>query len=135
MSEYPDKLKRRALSFLKSAKVRMEWGDYDLVCFDAEQAVQLYLKALLYKLFGLRTRTHGTLEHLGMLRRELGEEGRWVSDLVRRLRDGIDLLDESYVEGRYGEESEYTEEMAELCLKTAEEIIRRLREFEEELHA
>jgi len=120
---------------LRSAEERVRWGDYDLACFDAEQAVQLYLKALLYQLFGIKTRTHGTLEHLGLLRKELGEEGVWVSDLVRELRSSIDLLDESYVEGRYGEEAEYTKAMAEECIRTAKEIIRRLREFEEELHA
>jgi len=45
--EYVARLKRRALSFLKEAE---EAADADLVAFFAEQAMQLYIKVVLYEI-------------------------------------------------------------------------------------
>jgi HEPN domain-containing protein len=45
-------LKKRALSFLRDAKVDYEHEDYDLALFHVEQFVQLYSKYLLYKKIG-----------------------------------------------------------------------------------
>ena len=62
--EYVARLKRPALSFLKEAE---EADDEDLAAFFAEQAMQLYLKAAFYELFGDKVRGHGLRELLGGL--------------------------------------------------------------------
>ena len=99
-------LLRRSKSFLKSAEYRIEWGDCDLALFDLEQSLQLYLKAILLELFGVRTRVHGVMEHLGILRRELLKVGsneliNEISDFIRENRPIIDMIDEAYVASRY----------------------------------
>ena len=70
--EYVARLKRRALSFLKEAE---EAADADLAVFFAEQAMQLYLKAVFYELFGERVRGHSLRELLGILSRSLERHG------------------------------------------------------------
>lgn len=62
--EYVVKLKRRALGFLKAVD---QVDDADLAAFFVEQAMQLYIKAVLYELFGERFRGHGLRELLGFL--------------------------------------------------------------------
>lgn len=106
---------RRSKSFLKSAELKIQWGDYDLALFDLEQAFQLYLKAVLIELFGIRSRVHGVLEHLGMLRKEVASAGfeklsSELSDFVRANRTIIDELDEAYVSSRYEVEEVSVEE-------------------------
>ncbi len=49
---YGELLKKRALAFLESAEVSLERGHYDLVLFNVEQSLQLYLKYLLYRRLG-----------------------------------------------------------------------------------
>ena len=132
------KLLKRAGSFLKTAELRLKWGDYDLACLDAEQALQLYLKAVLLELFGFPTRTHGILEHLSLLRRELSTTqhsslAEELSSLVKEKRAIIDLLDESYIEGRYGLAEGYTKELAEQAIKTARQVINLLEKIREKV--
>ena len=50
--EYVARLKRRALSFLRAVD---HVDDADLAAFFTEQAMQLYIKAVLYELFGERS--------------------------------------------------------------------------------
>ena len=66
--EYVAKLKRRALSFLKEAE---EAVDPDLAACFAEQSMQLYLKAVLYELFGEIVRGYRLRALLGLLSRGL----------------------------------------------------------------
>ncbi len=124
-------LKHRALSMLRPAKLRIEWGDNDLACFDAEQAVQLRLKTILLKLFGEETRVYGVLEHLSLLRRRLEDAGfkkeaEALSELVRRNRVLIELLDESYIMARYGSPGLYRRSDAEKAVEFAEELVKTL---------
>ncbi len=42
-------LRGRAISMLEGAKWRFGRGEYDLACFEAEQAAQLYVKYLLLR--------------------------------------------------------------------------------------
>ena len=100
--------------------------------------MQLHLKAALLELFGLTTRAHGILEHLSLLRRELAATqhsslAEELSKLVREKRSTIDLLDESYIEGRYGLAQGYTKELAEQALQTAKQIINLLEKIREEV--
>ena len=135
-----EKLIRRSKSFLRSSKLRIEWGDYDLALFDVEQALQLYLKATLLELFGIKSKVHGVLERLGMLRKELSKAGFdelaiSVSDLVRENRAIIDMIDEAYVSSRYEvEEVEPTEALAayDFALKVLELLERVRREVKGE---
>ncbi len=134
--ELVDSLRRRALSMLRSARLRIEWGDYDLACFDAEQAVQLRLKASLLRLFGEATRVHGVLEHLSLLRRRLAEAGfktaaDSLSDLVRAERELVELLDESYIMARYGSPGMYRKIDAERAVEFAERLLKALEKLEE----
>jgi HEPN domain-containing protein len=45
-------LKRRAQRFLYDAKNDYKEGFYDLSAFHVEQALQLYIKAVIFELFG-----------------------------------------------------------------------------------
>ena len=103
--EYVAKLKRRALSFLKEAE---EAVDLDLAAFFAEQSMQLYLKAVLYELFGEVVRGHGLRTLLGLLSR--GLERNSYSELAVKVRGFVDqhrgelvLAEEAYIGGRYGD--------------------------------
>ena len=103
--EYVAKLKRRALSFLKEAE---EAADPDLAAFFAEQSMQLYLKAVLYELFGEIVRGHRLRTLLGLLSR--GLERNSYSELAVKVRRFVDqhrgelvLAEEAYIGGRYGD--------------------------------
>jgi len=103
--EYVAKLKRRAVSFLKEAE---EAVDPDLAAFFAEQSMQLYLKAVLYELFGEVVRGHRLRALLGLLSR--GLERNSYSELAVKVRGFVDqhrreliLAEEAYIGGRYGD--------------------------------
>lgn len=49
--EIVERLRRRAQVFLDEAGRLLEMGEYDLACFAAEQAAQLYLKSVYARLF------------------------------------------------------------------------------------
>jgi len=61
----------RSKSFLEAAKENFLRGLYDVACFEADQAVQLMLKAYLLKYRGFIPRTHSVRKLLG----ELGKVG------------------------------------------------------------
>jgi len=50
--EYPSLLKKRALTALKWAKRAFKEGDYDIAVNNAEYAVQLYVKSIIYRILG-----------------------------------------------------------------------------------
>jgi len=122
-----DTLLRRSRSFRETALFRFKRGDYDLVCFDVEQSLQLKIKALLYKFFGLETRVHGIRQHLSILYRELSRSnaGRELTDLVEEfMRDNRDLIyivDISYSDARYSF-IEYDVEDARKCLELLDKL-------------
>lgn len=70
--EYVSKLKRGAQGFLIEAG-RVD--DPDLSIFFAEQAIQLYVKAVYFELFGGRIRGRRVREMLGLLVKSLEAEG------------------------------------------------------------
>ncbi len=128
--DYARILKRRALSFLAEAR---EARDPDLVVFFVEQAVQLYLKAVLFELFGERIRGHGIRELLGLLARRLEEAGyvreaESVRELVVTYRSTLVELEEAYTLARYGERG-YTSDEASKILQVGEKIIKFLEEI------
>lgn len=54
---------------------------------------------------------------------------RIVDDLVSRYRRELELLEESYIEGRY-EEFEYLEKQGRACIDTAKKMLKVLRDIE-----
>ena len=122
--EYVAKLRRRALGFLKEAE---EVGDPDLSAFFAEQSMQLYLKSVLYELFGEKVRGHGLRELLGHLSKLLNRHGYGgmadkIYSLVDKHRRNLILAEEAYIGGRYGDTG-YAPEDAEILTKVAKELI------------
>jgi HEPN domain-containing protein len=127
--EYVNVLKRRALSFLEEAsKVK----DPDLAAFLAEQSIQLYIKAVLYELFGERVRGHNIRELLGLLARlldraEYHNEANRVRDFVADNRGILIDVEEAYIMSRYGERG-YTLEEAKKFIDLAKRLINLLEE-------
>ena len=132
--EYYRLLWRRAERFLVRAVRDLEEGDYDGACFNAEEAVQLAAKAVLYRYFGEAPRIHGSRALLARLRNLLMEAGldevaRIVSEFVAENRDALNLLEESCVTARYGDVS-YGERQGRLCVETARRALEVLRRVE-----
>ena len=103
--EYVARLKRRALGFLRAAD-RID--DADLATFFAEQAMQLYIKAVFYEMFGERVRGCELRTLLGMLSSYLRRRGyenvaAEVDHFVDEHRRDLITAEEAYVGGRYGE--------------------------------
>ena len=98
------RLKRRALAFLEAAGASR---DSDVRAFLAEQAMQLYVKAVLLELFGEEARTHSVRELLGLLARLLERAGYAgealeVRELAARERALLIEAEEACVSARYG---------------------------------
>lgn len=132
--EYYLLLWRRAGRFLARARRDLGEGDYDGACFNSEQAVQLAVKALLYKFFGETPRIHGSKALLARLRNLFMDAGRssiaeTLSSLVSSYRSQLDLLEESYIMARYGA-IEYGEEQGRHCVETAEKVLEVLAEID-----
>lgn len=123
---------------LEGAEWRLERGEYDLACFEAEQAAQLALKALLYELSGSTPRIHDLGELLGVLYdflRKAGLEdaaGR-VADFASRERRRLWLLSDAYYRGRYGA-APYTREDALDCIEAARGVLRLAGELRRAVH-
>ena len=104
---YSRKLKSRALDALRIAE---NIDNHDIAMFLIEQATQLYVKAAYFELFGVKVRGHGIRELLGLLAKDLEAQGyselaRELRDFVADNRDVLIMLEEAYVESRYGESS------------------------------
>jgi HEPN domain-containing protein len=82
--EYVEKLKHRARVFLGEAR---SVEDPDLAAFFAEQAMQLYIKAVYYELFGDLVRGHRLRELISILARSLDKRG--FNELSSRLREFV----------------------------------------------
>lgn len=122
--EYVAKLKRRALSFLKEAE---EADDKDLAAFFAEQAMQLYLKAVFYEIFGDRARGHGLRELLGAFSKFLERSGyqeasERVKEFVGEFRDKLILAEDAYTGARYGDLS-YDQRDVDELIEVARSLI------------
>lgn len=135
--EYYNLLWRRSERFLRRAIRDYEESDYDGACFNAEEAVQLAVKAVLFKYFAETPRIHGSKTLLARLRNLLMDAGKGsVASLIGRFvadhRDYLDILEESYTMARYGAIS-YGQEQGNLCVETARTALEVLREVERRL--
>ncbi len=132
--EYSRLLKKRALSALKWAEKAYEEGDYDIAAREAEYAVRLYIKSLIYRVVGEEVRGHNIRELLGILASALLEEGldeeaRLLLDYVRRHRQELAELAEAHTRTTYSV-FEYGKRETELLLRIAKDVLKLLREVE-----
>lgn len=137
--EYARVLQKRALNAIRWARRACEEGDYDTCALQAEYAVQLYLKSIIYRVTGEETRGHNIRELFGILiaalleqgERELAEE---VSEYLRKHRRELAELSDAHTRAIYGL-VEYGEKEAGMLLRIAEEAIERLKELEGKIFA
>ncbi len=134
---YWELLWRRARRFMVRAERDLDEGDFDGACFNAEQAIQLSAKASIYRLFGEKLRVHSSKTLLSQLRNMLYESNKHslaniISDLISSYRRELELLEESYIEGRYGE-VEYLESQGRICIEIAKRVLEVLEKIEKEL--
>jgi len=127
-------LKKRALNALKWARRAFSDGDYDTAVREAEYAVQLYVKSIVYRVLGEEVRGHNVRELLGILASALVEEGfdkeaGELIDYVRKHRRELAELAYAHVRATYGL-VEYGEREAEILLKIAENVIETLKVLE-----
>ena len=121
---YVKTLVRRASAFLNRAEDSLRLGDYDVAVFEAEQAVQLMLKAVLIHTTGYHPETHGIRELLGAYHHATGDE--WARELALKERSRLRRLEEAYTRARYSPLT-YDREEAESLVELAELIVERLK--------
>jgi len=133
--KYPSLLKRRAESMMRSAERLLHEGEYDLAVFNAEYAVQLYIKSLLYRLSGEEWRGHSVRTLLGVLaliaeESRLREVSEKIYDFVRRSRRVLAELEEAHTRSMYSI-FEYSKDQAEALIDAARSIIKLVKDIEE----
>lgn len=114
-------LRRRAESFVRHAIEDFNHGEYDLVLFHVEQAIQLYAKYLLYRKLGDFPKIHSIVKLLKDLARVY--ESRELESIISSSIELLYLLEESYITSRYVPR-EYDQEIAAKAL----ELVRKLQE-------
>ncbi len=124
---YPALLKKRALNALKWSERAFAEGDYDTAVREAEYAVQLYIKSLVFRVLGEEVRSHNIRELLGVLASSLieegfGEEAEELLEYVRRHRRELAMLADAHTRAVYGL-VEYGRREAEILLEVAKAVI------------
>ncbi len=116
--ELPREWVEKARVFLEDAERHLEEGHYWLTCFEAQQAAELYLKALIVALTGVHPFTHDLSELLDALR----ELGLSIGD---ELYTYADALTPHYTLARYPGRKpvRYTRGVAERCVRYARELV------------
>lgn len=117
-------LVRRSREFLDEAREAKSKGRFDIACFLAEQAAQLFLKALLLKHAGDYPRTHHVRTLLSELISAIENESAKESIrlFIRNNRARLSELEDAYLMSRYTTKT-YTREDAEDIVSTASELI------------
>ena len=108
----------KAEVFIREAERHLELGVYWLACFEAQQAAELYLKALIVKLTATHPYTHDIVELLEVTR-ELG------LSVPEELVVYGDALTPHYTLARYPGRKplEYNKDRAKRCVSQAKSII------------
>ncbi len=114
-------LTRRARNALSRARRSIEAGDYDGAVFDAEQALQLYLKSIILERADLAPRTHNLRKLLRIVGELLGCSSE-VEEFIRRNRYLLHTLEDAYFSARYLPK-EFSREDAEELVEFAREAI------------
>ena len=115
----PKEWVEKAKVFLEDARRHLNEGHYWLSCFMAQQAAELYLKALLVFMAGVHPFTHDLVELIESLK-ELG------LNVPEELYTYADALTPHYTMARYPGRKpvRYDKGLAERCIKYAKEIIK-----------
>jgi len=114
-------LARRARNALARARRDLEVGDYDGAVFDAEQAVQLYLKSVILEYADIVPRSHN-LRKLLYIVGKLLDLSNEVEEFIERNKYKFHVLEDAYYSARYLPK-EFTREDAEELIAFAEEVI------------
>ena len=122
-------LLRRAYEFLEEAKEALMRSRFDLACFFAEQAAQLYLKAILLKVIGDYPKTHYVRILLSKLVEVIVDEEKKLKiiDFTKRNRAKLSELEDVYIMARYSTKS-YGEDDAKELIELVENLIQLVKE-------
>jgi len=128
--ELVNALRRRARSLLKHAYIYLNDGDFDLACYNCQQALELYLKSLIYELFGEEVKICSLRELLGILHKRLRDAGRsrdaeLIETIIENYRGVILGLEDANVDARYGTKP-YDRKDAMDSIEAVEQIIEKL---------
>ena len=110
----------KSKKFINLASICVERKLYDLACFNAQQGIQLLLKAFALKKLGYIPRTHSIRELMGALAKQLNLQS--LSEYVKTHRLELTALEDAYIGSRYFVK-EFTEEDAEDCIHIAKEVV------------
>ncbi|NJE10812.1 HEPN domain-containing protein [Thermococcus sp. MAR1] len=111
--EEVETLLRRSEDYLELANEAFEREKYDTAVFLVEQALQLYLKAVIIKYSDVRLRTHSIRELLKGVGDALEAEDRIV-EFIRQNRGLLRELEDAYTKARYEPRIYYREDAQEL---------------------
>lgn len=102
---------------LRLAKLALENGIYSLSCFHSQQAAEQALEGLLVAFAGVHLLTHSIVK--------LAEEASTLKDLSLPSKDGLEELEDHYLQARYPNAriSGYSLGEAERAYRAAEEIV------------
>ncbi|MCD6095937.1 MAG: HEPN domain-containing protein [Thermoprotei archaeon] len=131
---YPILLRKRALNALKWAERAYNDGDYDTAVREAEYAVQLYIKSIIYRILGEEIRGHNIRELLGVLvsaliEESFGTEANELIDYIRKHRRELAELSEAHTRAVYGL-VEFGRRESGILLKIAKDILSVLKDLE-----
>lgn len=115
-------LLKKSKMFMRSAEGNMERRLYDIACFDAEQAAQLFLKAHILKHLGYVPRTHSIRTLLSHLASIPKIDRKTLSRFGSEHRSDLVMLEVAYLKSRYSGE-EYNKQDAHECVEIAKKVI------------
>ncbi len=122
-------LEQRSKIMLEAAVRELSNKHYDLSVFLAEQAVQLYLKAIVLKNTGTIPRIHSIREIMGALRVIFPGKAYEIDEFVKKNRGLFIRLEEAYISSRYLPRT-YDEEEAKELVEFADKVIKFVRGLE-----
>jgi len=113
---------KKSKMFLNSAKGNIERKLYDVACFEADQAAQLFLKANILKFVGVIPRTHGIRTLLGHLASIPEINKKTLTKFAAEHRSNLIMLEDAYLRSRYSGEA-YNRQDAKNIVEVAESVI------------
>jgi len=123
-------LVKRSMSFLKYSFEALNAGEYDLAVFNADQSLQLLVKAVLLHITGYYPQIHGIRELLGAYYEVTRDDV--IRDIVREYRKELVELEKAYIEAWYGltvYEYEESRRLLEFVKKIIEYLLDKHREL------
>jgi len=113
---------KKSKMFMNSAKGNIERKLYDVACFEADQAVELFLKANILKFGGVIPRTHSIRTLLGYVASIPKIDKKTLTKFAAEHRSELIMLEDAYLRSRYSGEA-YNRQDAKKCVEIAERVI------------